>query len=298
MKHSKIAIIGAGRVGTTTAYALMLKNLAAEILLVDANPERCKGEYLDLSDVLSFSLTSSVKDACLQEAAQADIIIITAGIAQAPGQTRIELLNTNLKIMDAICDALKPINKDAIIIVVSNPLDILTMYIQNKKILPREQVFGSGTYLDSKRLQGLLSNRLSVAPESMHAYVLGEHGDSQFAAWSTAYCDGKPILDCNLTPTDLDAIAQATKKKAYELIACKGSTYYGIASCVADICTAIIFDEKRVIPVSWYQPEYNVCLSMPYVIGQHGIEKLFAITLNESEKKQLAASAEGLKKLL
>ncbi|MCX5922773.1 MAG: L-lactate dehydrogenase [Candidatus Dependentiae bacterium] len=297
MKHSKIAIIGAGRVGTTTAYALMLKNIAAEILLVDVDPIRCKGEFLDLSDVLPFSSTSIVRDATLQEAAQADIIIITGGKAQSPGQTRLDLLKINLKVMDAIVDGLASLNKNAIIIVISNPLDILTQHIQNKNILPRNQIFGSGTFLDSTRLQGALGLKLNVAPKSIHAYILGEHGDTQFPAWSSAYCDGKSISEC-LSRNELEQVAQQTKQKAYDIISCKGSTFYGIASCATALCESIIFNQKQVIPVSCYQEDLGVCLSVPCVIGEKGIVELFPLSLNAQEKNQLQQSAQNLKALM
>lgn len=298
MKHTKIAILGAGRVGTTTAYALMLKNIAGEILLVDIDPQRCKGEFLDLSDALSFSATSKIKDASLQEAAQADIIIITAGFAQKQGQTRLELLDLNKKVMDAICDNLKPLNPQAIIIVVSNPLDVLTLYMQQKKILPRNQIFGSGTYLDSIRLRGFIANKLGIAPESINAWILGEHGDSQFPIWSSAHIDGTAINHIqNLSQQDLDHFAQQTRQKAYDIIACKGSTFYGIASCIASLCQAIIFNEKIVVSVSFYQEEFDVCLSMPCILGEKGIEKPFPLTLEQKELELLKQSVASLKKL-
>lgn len=297
MKHSKIAIIGAGRVGTTTAYALMLKNIAAEILLVDVDPIRCKGEFLDLDDALSFCSTSSIKDATLAQAAQADIIIITAGIAQKPGQPRTELLATNKKVMDVIAQGLTPINPEAIIIVVSNPLDILALHLRSKKLVPDNQLFGSGTFLDSIRLAGLIAKKFNVAPESVHAWILGEHGDSQFAAWSSVIVDGTPIAKLNIEQKELDELAHKTQKKAYDIIECKGSTFYGIATCVAALCESIIFDQRKIFPVSTYCAEYDVYMSVPCVIGQKGIEGLFPFSLNETEKAQLKKSAQSLKKL-
>lgn len=295
MKHSKIAIIGAGRVGTTTAYALMLKNIAAEILLVDIDPIRCKGEFLDLDDALSFCASSSIKDATLADAAQADIIIITAGAAQKPGQKRSELLTTNKKVMDTIARGLTPINPNVIIIVVSNPLDILAFHLRNKKMVPDSQIFGSGTFLDSVRLIGLIAKKFNVAPESVHAWVLGEHGDSQFAAWSSILIDGMPIEKLKIEQKELDELARKAKQKAYDIIDCKGSTFYGIATCVAALCESIIFNQRKIFPVSSYLPEYDLFMSMPCIIGQHGIEGTFPLSLNETEKEQLKKTMETIR---
>lgn len=299
MSSTKIAIIGAGRVGTTTAYALMLKNLASEILLVDIDPMRCKGELLDLVDVLPFCATSSIKDATFSQAAQANIIIICAGIAQKPGQSRLDLLDNNKKVIDTIAQNLKPLNPDAIIIVVSNPLDLLTHYLIKKQLIPTQQIFGTGTYLDSMRLQILIAAKLNIAPESVHAWVLGEHGDSQFPAWSLASCAGLPVMQIKeLTSSDLDQFAQQTKQKAYDIISCKGSTFYGIATCVAVFVQSIIFDEKKIFPVSWYHKDLGVCLSLPYILGKKGIEQVCDIQLTPKEMDLLLHSAKELEKMI
>lgn len=295
MKHSKIAIIGAGRVGTTTAYALMLKNIAAQILLVDVDPIRCKGEFLDLEDAIPFCATSCIQNATLEDAAQSDIIIITAGIAQKPGQTRVELLETNKKVMDSIAQGLTPLNPNAIIIVVSNPLDLLALHLYNKKLINPKQLFGAGTFLDSIRLTGKIATHFNIAPDSVHAWILGEHGDNQFVAWSSVMCDGTPISSLDISQQELDQLAQQTKQKAYDIIECKGSTFYGIATCVATLCESIVFNQRKIFPLSSYQKEYGVFMSMPSVLGEHGIEEMFPLVLNEAEKKQLVKSADSLK---
>lgn len=297
MNHSKIAIIGAGRVGATTAYALMLRNITAEILLVDIDPVRCKGELLDLEDALAFCATSYIKDASLIQAAQADIIIITAGVAQKPGQPRNELLNINKKVIDEIAQGLVPLNPNAIIIMVSNPLDLLGMHLRSKHLVPDNQLFGSGTLLDSVRLAGLIAKKFKIAPGSVHAWILGEHGDSQFAAWSCVTVDGSPIATLNIPEKELNEIAQKTKQKAYNIIDCKGSTFYGIATCIAELCESIIFNQRKVFPVSTYYQEEDVYLSVPCIIGQRGIEETFPLSLNEIEKDSLKKSAASLKKL-
>lgn len=298
MKHSKIAIIGIGNVGSTIAYALILKNIAAEIILVDPNQSRCQGEFLDLSDTLLFSSTSTLSIGTLEQAAQADIIIITAGVPQTPGQSRIDLLKTNSAIVDQIIDGLKPLNNNAIILVIANPVDLIAYHIQKKQTLPQNQIFGSGTLLDTLRLKSLISAKLGISIKEVHTFILGEHGDTQFPAWSLTQCAGKQIDQIEgISKTDLDQFAQATKEKAYEIIRCKGSTYYGIGICTASMCEAIIFDQKQVMPVSAYHKEFDMCFSMPCIIGEHGVESSLPISLNQDERLLLQKSIETLKSL-
>jgi len=299
MKHSKIAIIGAGFVGSTTAYALLLKKITAEIILVDINETRCRGEILDLSDALFFDGASQIRAGTAQDAAKADIIIITAGQAQTPGQTRLELLKTNKSIISDIFTAIKPINPQTIIIMVTNPLDTLTSLAQSLSGLPHSQVFGTGTFLDTLRIRGIIAQQVGVAAASVNAYVIGEHGDSQCVAWSSADIAGTPISEFpGIKKENLERIAQQAKDKAYEIIACKGSTSFGIATCAAAICEAIIFNQKIIMPLSTYIPEYAVCLSMPAILGENGIEKILSIPLNDDEQKQLENSAQQLRNLL
>ena len=299
MKYSKIAIIGAGIVGSTTAYALLLQQIAAEIILVDINESRCHGEILDLSDALSFDTTSLIRSGTPQDAAQADIIIITAGKAQQPGENRLDLLSANTSIITAIFTAIKPIKPQTIVIMVTNPLDQLTMLAQSLSDLPGTQVFGTGTFLDTLRLRGIIAQKLNVAPSSVNAHVIGEHGDSQVVAWSSADVGGIPITQFpGIEKKDLAIIAQQTKDKAYEIIACKGSTSFGIATCLATICEAIVFNQKIVMPLSTYIQEYDVYLSMPVVLGENGIEQIFNLPLNNEEQQQLENSAQQLPKLL
>ncbi len=299
MKHSKIAIIGAGAVGSTSAYALMLKNITAELILIDVDETRCKGEILDLSDALSFCGASKVRGGKAYNAGQADIIIIAAGARQQPGQSRIELVENNKRVITAILQSIKPINPNAIIIMVTNPVDILAYHAQHLSDLPRNQIFGSGTFLDTQRLCGILAKKLGVAEQSIDAFILGEHGDTQFPAWASAYVAGIPLPNFKkITSDDLDQMAQETRKRAYEIIAYKGSTYFGIAACVATMCEAIIFDQKLVIPLSCYIPSLDVCLSMPCVLGENGIEQILPIPLSTEEQKKLEHSAQQLRKLL
>ncbi len=296
MKQSKIAVIGAGAVGSTTAYALMLRNIISDICIVDALDLKCQGEVEDLSDVLSFSTTSSITMGTLQEAGQADIIIITAGIAQKKGQSRTDLLKVNSTVIQSICDGMRPLNREAIIIVVTNPVDVLTHLVQKLTQLPYGQVFGSGTLLDSQRIRNAISKKIGVSPQSIHLYVLGEHGDSQVVAWSCGTVANVPLLQYpGLSFDELQKMAQESKNKAYSIIACKGSTSFGVASCVAAYCQNILFDAKRVTPVSCFNKEYEIYMSMPAIMGKNGIEQVVTLPLNEEEKKLLDASAEVIK---
>jgi L-lactate dehydrogenase len=297
MKHSKIAIIGAGTVGSTTAYALLLRHITAEVILIDIDEVRCHGEILDLSDTVAFDGASKIRSGTAQDAAQADIIIIAAGKAQDPGQTRSDLLAINKKIITDVFTSIKPINPAAIIIVVTNPLDALTALAQSVSGLPRAQVFGAGTFLDTLRLRGIIAEKTGVARSSVHAYVIGEHGDAQCVAWSSAEIAGTPIAQFSgMDEQNREAIAQQVKDTAYEIIACKGSTHFGIATCIARICEAIIFDQKIVMPLSTYREEYDTVFSMPVVLGEKGIEKMLSIPLNDEERKKLELSVQALKK--
>ena len=298
MKLPKIAIIGAGDVGTTTAYALILQNINAEIILADINEIRCRGEVLDLSDALPLCEQSQVRSGTTHDVSQSDIIIIAAGVRQKPEQSRTELFDANKKVMTDIIEQIKPLQTHAIIIIVSNPLDQLTLLAQKISGLPRNQVFGTGTFLDSQRLREFIAQKINVSEKSIHAYVLGEHGDTQFPAWSSATIAGEPLLNfMRCSEKDLDTIAQAAKDKAYEIISCKGATFYGVAACVAAICRTILLDEKRVIPLSCYVEKFGVCLSMPVVLGARGIEQIVDIPLNAKEQGQLLISAQSIQAL-
>lgn len=299
MKTSKIAIIGAGATGSTTTYAILVKNIAAEIVLIDIDQVRCSGEVLDLSDALSFHRSSSIRIGSANDAKDADIIVIAAGIAQNPDQPRTELISKNHEIITSVMKSITPLNPDAIIIMVTNPVDVMTLYAQSLANIPRDQVIGSGTMLDSKRVGVILAELLDVSERSVNAYILGEHGDSQFPAWSSAYVGCVPLLEYpGIDAKKLNDIAESVRNKAYEIIKCKGATFFGIASCVAALCECILFNQRLIVPVSTYIEEYKICLSMPVVLGKKGIERRVAIHLNDEEKKLLETSARALKKLI
>jgi L-lactate dehydrogenase len=297
MKQTKISIIGAGAVGSSIAYALLLKNIPAKIQLIDTDQSRCQGESMDLVDALTFCGSSLITSGTIKDTYESDIIIIAAGQRQKIGQDRISLYSTNKDIISSIMHELKPIHQNSIIIMVTNPLDLLVLQAQKESGLPKSRIFGTGTFLDTQRLRDILSKKLGCASESIHAYVLGEHGDTQFPAWSCSSVAGIPLTQL-IDQKELNKIGEETKNKASDIISCKGATHWGIATCTATICQTIIFDKKRVTPLSVYLEQFGLYLSMPAVLGANGIEKILTIPLDQKEQEKLAYSAAALKRLL
>ncbi|CZR55972.1 related to lactate dehydrogenase [Phialocephala subalpina] len=293
-----IAIIGAGSVGSAIAYSLLLRQVVADIILVDIDHDLCQAQVQDLSDA-TFLSNVRIRAGDFQDASKADIIIITAGAKQKPGDTRLDLIDRNLKILKSILRSLQPIRSNTILLIVANPVDILTLFAQRLSGLPKGQVLGSGTLLDSIRLKRIIAGKLKVADTSIHAFVIGEHGDSQCVAWSTATVHGTPLLKVlPLTETEKDEIATLTRKKAEAIIKVKGFTSYGVAAVTARICEAIIFDHRQVLPLSHWQEELDCCLSLPAVLGRDGIISSFPLHLNEAEQAFLEGSAKSLRKVI
>ncbi len=295
VKRYKIAIIGAGTVGTTTAYTLLQQNLNIDILLIDSQEDKCLGECMDLSDALYFSAGSSLKKGQLSDARTADIIIITAGVPQKPGQKRSDLLSVNYTIITKLLADLQPLRQDTIIIMVTNPVDILTAVAQKLSGLPVNRIFGAGSFLDTVRLRTMLGEQLSVEPHTIEVTVIGEHGDLQVPLWSSARVEGNPLV---LNEQKKKVFAEAVRMKAYTIIEHKGSTAYGVASCIAAYCRAIIHDLHQSIPVSCYREQYNLSIGMPARIGRNGIEAVEMPELSKHEAELFAAAAEKLRKVL
>lgn len=301
--QSKIAIIGAGAVGATTAYTATLKNLAAEILLIDVNETKEEGEVMDIADGLSLVETGCVRCADFKDARDADIIVITAGAPQKQGETRLDLVKKNVEIQKSIFKQIGKLKSTAIIIMVANPVDILAHLAQKLSGLPRNQVFGSGTTLDTMRFKATLAKKLGVSPQSVHGYVLGEHGDSEFIAWSSVTVGGVSADKLKqITTKDKQGIEKKVKKEAYEIINRKGATFYGIALVLSDIIEAVLFNQHKIMPVSSLLTNCHgvsgVCLGMPAVIGRNGVEKIWPLALNANEKKKLQKSAKVLEQYL
>ncbi|KAF1836613.1 l-lactate dehydrogenase-like protein [Decorospora gaudefroyi] len=297
-----IAILGCGDVGSTLAYTLILQPICSEVILVDLKKELLEAQVRDLSDA-TYRGGSGVKvrAGTHKDAGQADIVVITAGAKQKTGESRLSLLSRNLHILESIFSSMSPISPHTILLLVANPVDILTHFARRLSGLPESQVLGTGTSLDSARLRGILAKKAEVAPNSIDAYVLGEHGDSQFIAWSSATIGTTPLalaMPEQLTPEFKVEISAHTRGAAGAIIAAKGCTSYGIGNIAASICKYILFDSRSVRPLSFYQPSLGCCLSMPAVVGRRGIIKAMPIQLDDEEKAQLESCAKGLKAVI
>jgi L-lactate dehydrogenase len=293
VKHS-VAIIGVGNVGSEIAATLISKNLVGELILLDRDLERCAAQVQDLSDALGFSFTGKIIQGTYAEVKQADIVIIAAGRPQQKGESRLQLIEANKVILDDIMGNLKGIQQNAIVMIVANPLDVLTYCTLRELDLPRRQIFGTGTYLDSQRLKRLLSQKLSIGQDAITASVLGEHGDSQLVAWSATKIAGLPA-EAFLSEHDKKELEQQVREVAYEIIQGKGSTSYGIAACVASLCQIILYNRREIVPVSWYQAGFGCCMSLLAVLSDQGIERVLPIELTADELSLLNKSASVLK---
>jgi L-lactate dehydrogenase len=304
----KVAMIGCGFVGSASAFALMQSGLFSEMVLLDADQNKAEGEALDISHGLPFAKPMQIYAGTYDDITDAAIIIVSAGASQKPGETRLDLVRKNVGIFGTIMPEIAKRDVKGILLIVANPVDILTYVAQKQSGLPESRVFGSGTVLDTARLKYLLGEHLSVDSRSVHAYIIGEHGDSEMAAWSCANVSGLPLNRfCEMQghhnhDEAMQKIAEQVKNSAYEIIEKKHATYYGIAMSVRRICEAIIRDEKSILPVSsMMHGEYGiegVTLSMPAIVGKNGIEKLVPIELSKPEQKRLKASADTLKGVL
>jgi L-lactate dehydrogenase len=304
----KVAIIGCGFVGSSSAFALMQSGLFSEMVLIDADVNRAEGEALDISHGLPFAKPMKIYAGSYEDIADAAIVIVTAGAGQKPGETRLDLVKKNVEIFKSIIPEIAKQDFNGILLIVANPVDILTYVAAKLSKLPQGRVFGSGTVLDSARLKYLLGEHLDVDNRSVHAFIIGEHGDSEMAAWSSANVSGIPLNDfCEMRgyfkhEESMKKILEEVKNSAYEIIEKKHATYYGIAMSVRRICEAIIRDEKSILPVSSIQKgEYgieNVALSIPAIVGREGIEKVVPIKLSDTEKEELIKSANTLKNVL
>jgi L-lactate dehydrogenase len=234
-----------------------------------------------------------------KEAGQSDIIVISAGAPQKEGESRTDLVGKNLKILSTVIEDMKPFKESAILILVANPVDVLTDFAIKYSGLPKTQVFGTGTFLDSARLRGILAKKANVAASSIDAWVLGEHGESQVVAWSTAAIGGVPLSELfSESEIDRKAIAKETKDKAASISESKGATAYGVGSVTASVCKSLLFDQRNVRTVSHYNEEYGCCLSMPAVLGREGIVRTLHVPLSQQEKKDVDASAKEMLKIM
>lgn len=306
----KVAVIGCGFVGSSIAFALMQSGLFSEMVLIDVDMKKAEGEALDIGHGISFARPMRIWAGVYEDIADAALVIITAGANQKPGETRLDLVHKNINILKSIMPEVTKHNKTGIILMVANPVDILTYAALKISGLPENRVIGSGTVLDTARLKYEMGELLEVDSRGVHAYIVGEHGDSEIAAWSSANISGVPLKDFCRIRSDIDSsmiteatkeIAERVKNSAYEIIERKQATYYGIAMAVKRICEAIIRDEKSVLPISsMMHGEYglaDVVLSMPAIVGENGVEHVVPVSLDEEEQKRLWNSAQVLKEI-
>ena len=308
LNERKVAVVGCGFVGSASAFALMESGLFSEMVLIDVNQEKAEGEALDISHGLPFAKPMQIYAGDYKDAADAAVVVVTAGAGQKPGETRLDLVKKNVGIFKSIIPEIAKYNKDGILLIVANPVDILTYAAAKLSGFPENRVFGSGTVLDTARLKYLLGEHLEIDSRSVHAFIIGEHGDSEIAAWSSANVSGIPLNDfCEMRghfdhENSMKRIADDVKNSAYGIIEKKGATYYGIAMSVRRICEAIIRDEKSILPISSIQHGDfgidGVALSMPAIVGREGVLGSVPINLSDDEIAALQESANTLKKVI
>lgn len=298
MKKTRIVVIGSGAVGATTAYTLMLRNRTDELVLIDANHSKAVGDALDMNHGIPFLGATKLWAGTYEDCKGADIIVITAGAAQREGEPRTDLLKRNAAIMDSIlCEVVK-YNTDGILLLASNPVDVMSYFAWRKTGWPVNRVIGSGTLLDSARFRYLIGNHLGIDPRSVHAHIVGEHGDSELPVWSLANVAGIPL---QIEEEDKADIFSNTVNAAYKIISAKGATYYAIALALDRICTAILKDEGAVLNVSTLLTDYHgvndVYLGVPCVVDRNGVREVLKPGLAEQEQALLQRSANKLKEL-
>lgn len=307
MKKGKVVLVGTGFVGMSMAYSMLNRGGVNELVLIDIDKDKTIGEEMDLSHGLPFAPQKMViKAADYDECKDAQVVVITAGIAQKPGQTRLELAETNTKIMKSITKSIMASGFNGIIIVASNPVDLMTYVVSKVSGLPKNQVFGSGTVLDTARLRYLMSDYLRVSSKNIHAYIMGEHGDSSFVPWEHAYVGCKKIKDVmkdnNHPMEDLEKIHKDVINAAYEIINKKKATYYGIGMSLNRLVKAVLDNENSILTVSTYlkDGQYgqdDIYIGVPAVINSNGIRELVDLELNEEEQAKLDNSCKIIKEM-
>lgn len=304
----RVAIVGVGNVGATLAYALLLNGLAAEIVLIDANHTKAEGEAMDLNHTVPFAHPTRIWAGTYADCAGAAVTVIAAGAGQKPGETRLDLVKKNTAIFRQIVPEIAHHNPDGIVIVATNPVDVLTYVTWKISGLPAERVIGSGTILDTARFRYLLSQYFGVDPRSVHAYIIGEHGDSEVPVWSLANIAGMRLADfcaaqgLKHDPAAMDELFRQTRDAAYQIIERKGATYYAVAAGLMRLLEAILRDESTVLSISsLIQNQHGlneVCLSLPTVVDRRGVERVLRLELTPNELQGLYQSGEVLKAII
>ncbi len=308
LRPVKIGIVGTGRVGSTFAYTLLLRGAVGEIVLVDLNHRRAEGEAMDLNHAAPLTHPVRIWAGDYADLAGAQVVMVAAGVAQREGESRLDLVRRNVAVFNAVIPKIVANNPGGIILIATNPVDILSYVAWKLSGLPWTRVIGSGTVLDTARFRHLISQRIGVDPRNIHAYIIGEHGDSEVPVWSRATAAGIPInrfcshYTCTFTPTDQEEIFTRTKNAAYEIIARKGATYYAVAAALARIVESIIHDQRSILPVSTRVPSNyemgELYLSLPAVVRRTGVEEVLHVPLVKKELDQLHHSATLLTQII
>ena len=303
----KAAIIGCGFVGASIAFSLMQRGLYSELVLIDSDREKAAGEAMDLSHGLPYAASMQIYAGTYDDVADCAMVILTAGANQKPGETRLDLIGKNISILKGVIGEITARDFGGILLVVSNPVDVLTYAAWKLSGYPKNRVIGSGTVLDTARLKQILGEKLGVDSRNVHAAILGEHGDSELAVWSSANISSIDLdRFCQLRGrpdrAGLDRIYREVRDSAYEIIRRKGATYYGIAMAVGRIAQCILRDEKAVLPISAVlEGQYGLeglCLSVPSIVGKGGLEEVLEIPLGPEEQEALAASAKQMQEAI
>lgn len=302
---AKIAIVGAGAVGSTVAYATMIRGLATELVLIDAKREKAEGEAMDLNHGLPFVPPAQIWAGDYSDCHGAEIVVLSAGVASLPGETRLDLLERNSAIFKEIVPQVARCNTEGILLVITNPVDVLTYLTAKLSARPPSKVIGSGTVLDSARFRYLLSEHCGVDPRNVHAHIIGEHGDSEVPVWSLANISGVRleeyclVCDRGCSGEERGEIFQRVRRAGHEIIARKGATYYAIGLAATTIMESILRDQKSVLPVSsLLEGQYglrDVCLSLPSIVDRGGVAKILELPLSEVEIERLQQCAHILK---
>lgn len=305
LRPLKGVIVGTGQVGMACAYSLLIQNVFDEMVLVDINQEKLEGEVMDLEQGMPFVQPTIIRAGTMADADGADIVIVTAGAAQKSGETRLDLVQKNVEILKKMIPDIVSHAPNAILLMVTNPVDVLTYAAWKLSGLPKARVLGSGTVLDTGRFRFLLARKLQIDPRSLHAYVIGEHGDSEVPFWSQTNIAGAPLYRESMPEKErqeMDEIFQQTKNAAYEIIQRKGYTSYAIGLAVTQIVQSIVRDQNRVLTVSSLLDEVcgvkEICLSLPAVVNRLGVTRVLKVPLNDAEQSKLQASAKTLRDVI
>ena len=306
MKKGKVVLVGTGFVGMSMAYSMLNRGGINELILIDIDKDKTIGEEMDLSHGLPFAPQKLViKAGDYDECKDAEVVVITAGIAQKPGQTRLELAEVNTKIIKQITKSIMASGFDGIIVVASNPVDLMTYVVYKVSGLPKSKVIGSGTVLDTARLRYLIADYLKISSKNIHAYIMGEHGDSSFVPWEHAFVGCKKIKnvmkDNNLPMEDLNKIHEGVVNAAYEIIEKKKATYYGIGMALNRLVRAILDDENSILTVSTYlencYDQNDIYIGVPAIINSSGVRELVNLDLNEEEQEKLNHSCNLIREM-